>query len=67
MPDNRGSHFALGIVLGAAVLLALAVFLVTGGNLGGKQKIAGDGDLPQVASPAPRPANDAGAGNVGSR
>jgi len=67
MPDNRGSQLALGVVLGALVLFALAIFIVTGGNLGGKQKIAGDGDLPQVTSPAPRPNNSAGAGNVGSR
>ena len=67
MPDNRGSQFTFGIALAGVVLLALAVFLATGGNLGGKQKIAGDGDLPQVASPAPRPANDAATGNVGAR
>jgi hypothetical protein len=66
MPDNRGSHFVLGIVLGGLVLLALVLFVVTGGNLGGKQKIAGDDDLPQVTSPAPRPGNNA-AGNVGAR
>ena len=52
MSEGGDTHFRLGALLGSMVLLALAIFLVTGGNLGGKQKVAGDADLPQVSSPA---------------
>ena len=42
-----------GLVLGGVVVAAAAVFILTGGELGGKKVIKGDADLPPVASTAP--------------
>jgi hypothetical protein len=53
MADNRGPTPSFAMIVGGVVLLALAVFLVTGGDLGGTKKIEGDHDLPQVTSPQP--------------
>jgi hypothetical protein len=49
MPDNR-SNGILGLVLGIVVAAGAALFIVTGGDLGGKTTINGDDDLPPVAS-----------------
>ena len=65
MPDNRQSYSGLGLILGGFVAVALAVFLLTGGDLGGTKKVRGDADLPQVTSPTP--AQTGSSGNVGSR
>jgi hypothetical protein len=63
MDDNPRALTRLSIILGGLVAAALLVFLVTGGDLGGTQKVQGDADLPQVASPTPPSAPD----NTGSR
>ena len=42
-----------GLVLGGVVVAAAAVFILTGGELGGKKSIKGDADLPPVTSTAP--------------
>ena len=55
MPDNRQSYSGLGVILGGIVAVALAVFLLTGGDLGGSKKVESDADLPKVTSPAARP------------
>lgn len=60
MADNPRELSRLGIILGGVVLVALALFLFTGGHLGGIQKVEGDADLPPVTSPAPP-------GNTGAR
>jgi hypothetical protein len=63
MADDPHSVSRLSIILGGIVLLALTVFLVTGGDLGGTKKVRSDADLPRVTSPAP----PAGSENTGRR
>lgn len=67
MASNQGPSFGFGLLLGGVVLLALVIFLATGGNLGGTKKVAGDADLPQVTSPKPPGSPSRDVGNVGSR
>jgi hypothetical protein len=67
MASNQGPGFGFGLLLGGVVLLALVVFLVTGGQLGGTKKVASDADLPQVTSPKPPGSPGRDGGNVGSR
>ena len=50
MADNRGSNGRLGAILGALIALALAVFLLNGGEHFGKNTVSSDADLPPVAS-----------------
>jgi hypothetical protein len=50
MPDIRGSNGTLGAILGALVAVALAVFLLTGGEHVGKKTVNDDSDLPPVAT-----------------
>jgi len=63
MSENKQSQRGLAIILSGAVLLAAAVFIVTGGDLGGTKTVEGDHDLPRVTSPK-IPAGDT---NTGSR
>ena len=51
MDDNKRPVGDLGLILGGIVVAAAALFLVTGGELGGKKKIGGDADLPPISSP----------------
>lgn len=51
MADNNRSNGAAGLVLGGIFALAAALFILTGGELGGEKKVHGDQDLPPVASP----------------
>jgi hypothetical protein len=67
MASNQGPGLNFGLLLGVVVLLALAIFLVTGGELGGSKKVASDADLPQVTSPQPPRSPNRDVGNVGSR
>jgi hypothetical protein len=67
MASNQGPGLSFGLLLGGVVLLALVVFLVTGGELGGTKKVASDADLPQVTSPKPPGSPGRDVGNVGSR
>lgn len=52
MPDNNpnGGNGALGVILGGVAIAAAALFILTGGELGGKKTVQGDQDLPPVAS-----------------
>ena len=50
MADNRRSNGNLGAILGALVALALAIFLLNGGEHFGKRTVNSDADLPPVAS-----------------
>jgi len=53
MADNNENKGMFGLILGGVVVLAAAVFILSGGELGGEKKIKGDADLPPVASTAP--------------
>ena len=53
MRDNRQSMAGLVLILAAGVVVALMVFIWTGGNLGGTKTVQSDADLPQVTSPTP--------------
>ena len=46
---NQDSGF-FGLLVGGIVALAAIVFIMSGGDLGGKQTVEGDQDLPPVAS-----------------
>jgi len=52
MPDNKQNEAngALGIILAGVAIAAAAVFILTGGELGGKKTVRGDADMPPVAS-----------------
>ena len=51
MADNKGSTGTFGLITGSIVAVAAVIFILTGGQLGGKKTITGDADLPPVASP----------------
>jgi hypothetical protein len=44
--DNR----FFGIIIGGIVVVAIAIFIFSGGELGGKKTVEGDDDLPPVAT-----------------
>jgi hypothetical protein len=54
MTDNRAPNGKLGAILGALLAVALAIFLLNGGEHVGKKTVNGDNDLPPVASGQPR-------------
>jgi hypothetical protein len=39
-----------GIIVGGVVAVVAAIFILTGGGLGGKKTVQGDQDLPPVAA-----------------
>jgi len=41
---------AFGIIIGGIVALAAAIFIFSGGELGGKKTVEGDQDLPPIAN-----------------
>jgi hypothetical protein len=47
MKNDTGTF---GLILGGIVVLAAAVFIFTGGVLGGKTTVDGDEDLPPIAT-----------------
>jgi hypothetical protein len=49
MRDNETSTGSLGAVLGVLIAVAVAGFLLNGGEHLGKKTVAGDDDLPPVA------------------
>jgi hypothetical protein len=49
MADNRAPNGRLGAILGALLAVALAVFLLNGGEHMGKKTVNGDDDLPPIA------------------
>jgi hypothetical protein len=52
MADNNPSNGTFGLLLGGVLALAAAVFIMTGGQLGGVKDVNGDSDLPPIASGA---------------
>ena len=49
MHDNRGSNRSLGAIVGALIAVALAIFLLGGGEHFGKKTVNSDADLPPIA------------------
>ena len=47
MQDN--DKRLLGLIVGGVVALGAMLFIVTGGDLGGKTTVTGDQDLPPIA------------------
>ena len=54
MPDNKQDETtgSLGVILAGVAIAAAALFILTGGELGGKKTVQSDADLPPVASNA---------------
>ncbi len=50
MADNQQSTAKLGAILGALIVGAIAVFLLSGGEYFGKKTVNSDADLPPVAT-----------------
>jgi hypothetical protein len=50
MANTGSSNGRLGAVLGALIALAVAVFLLNGGEHFGKKTVSSDADLPPVTS-----------------
>jgi hypothetical protein len=54
MADNKDSSTGgLMLLLGGLVAASAVVFILTGGELGGKTTVRGDQDLPPIAKTAP--------------
>jgi len=49
MTDNRAPNGKLGALLGVAIAIALAFFLLNGGEHVGKKTVNSDNDLPPIA------------------
>jgi hypothetical protein len=47
---NKASNGTFGIIIGGVVAVIAAIFILTGGELGGKKTVEGDQDLPPVAT-----------------
>jgi hypothetical protein len=46
----ESNHSMFGIVIGAIVVAVAAMFILSGGEFGGKKTVDGDQDLPPVAT-----------------
>ena len=49
MSDNNGNG-SIGLILGGIFAVAAAVFIFSGGQLGGVKEVHSDADLPPIAS-----------------
>jgi len=49
MNDNRTPTGTLGAILGTLIAVALAIFLLSGGEHVGKKTVNSDADLPPIA------------------
>ena len=47
---NENSNGTFGIIVGGVVAVIAVIFILSGGELGGKKTIEGDQDLPPVSS-----------------
>ncbi|MFZ1003219.1 MAG: hypothetical protein WAN68_14605 [Pseudolabrys sp.] len=47
---SKDSNGTFGIIIGGVVAVIAAIFILTGGELGGKKTVEGDQDLPPVAT-----------------
>jgi len=54
MPDNNDQGAGMfGFLLAAVVLFAAGIFILSGGQLGGKKQVMGDADMPPVTTGGP--------------
>lgn len=51
----RQDNGAFGLIVGGIVAVAAMLFIVSGGELGGKKKVESDIDLPPVAAGTDKP------------
>jgi hypothetical protein len=49
MDENRARNGTLGAILGAVIAVAVAFFLLSGGEHVGKKSVKSDADLPPIA------------------
>ncbi|MGA9202036.1 MAG: hypothetical protein WBZ67_16235 [Pseudolabrys sp.] len=47
---NKDSNGTFGIIIGGVVAVIAAIFILTGGELGGKKTVERDQDLPPVVT-----------------
>ena len=47
---NKDNNGRFGIIVGGVVAVIAAIFILSGGELGGKKTVQGDQDLPPVAT-----------------
>jgi len=47
---NKGSNGTFGILIGGVVAVIAAIFILSGGELGGKKTVEGDQDLPPIST-----------------
>jgi hypothetical protein len=47
---NKDSNSRFGIIVGGVVAVIAAIFILSGGELGGKKTVQGDQDLPPVTT-----------------
>jgi len=52
---NKQSNGTFGLIIGGVVAVIAAVFILTGGELGGKKTVEGDQDMPPVATGTGQP------------
>ena len=48
MTDNSNGWF--GLIIGGIVAVGAIIFLLTGGDFGGKKTVSGDDDLPPIST-----------------
>jgi len=47
---NKDSNGTFGILIGSVVAVIAAIFILSGGELGGKKTVEGDQDLPPIST-----------------
>ena len=47
---NKDSNGSFGILIGGVVAVIAAIFILSGGELGGKKTVEGDQDLPPIST-----------------
>ncbi|MEJ0076504.1 MAG: hypothetical protein WDO17_13825 [Alphaproteobacteria bacterium] len=50
--DNKGANL-FGLLLAGVVFLAAGMFILSGGQLGGKKQVVSDSDMPPVTTGGP--------------
>ncbi|HVR59867.1 MAG: hypothetical protein WBD96_07285 [Pseudolabrys sp.] len=47
---NKDSNGSFGILIGGVVAVIAVIFILSGGELGGKKTVEGDQDLPPIST-----------------